>query len=251
MIRDLTQQKQIELRKRERDLKRAEEMEAVALLATGVAHELRNPLTSVKLFFQNNKEEALSLGMSVEDLDAVEQEILRMERSLQTFLDFARPSKPQITIFDLSPEVDRVLLLLEGRASQQQVAILKFLPQNSVLAVKGDRDQIQQLLLNLTINALDAMPDGGTIEFRADELIDGQLGIRISDTGPGISESVLPRLFEPFVTTKKRGIGLGLVISRRIAEEHGGRLTAANRPQGGACFTLTLPLTNPDDLVHG
>lgn len=246
MIRDLTQQKQAELRKREGDIKRAEEMKMVALLATGVAHELRNPLTSIKLFFQNNKEETLSLGMSVDDLNAVEHEILRMERSLQTFLDFARPSKPTVTTFDLSQEINRVMLLIEGRASQQQVTCLKFLPSNGAMVVKGDRDQIQQLLLNLAINSLDAMPDGGTIEFAAESPRDGQLELRISDTGPGISENVLSRLFEPFVTTKKEGVGLGLVISRRIAEEHGGSLTVTNQAEGGACFALILPLASPE-----
>ncbi len=250
MVRDLTLQKQAELRQREKDIQRAEEMETVALLATGVAHELRNPLTSIKLFFQNNKEEAMSLGMSVDDLDAVEHEILRMERTLQTFLDFARPSKPTFTTFDLAQEIDRVLLLIEGRASQQRVSCLKFLPAGNGLVVKGDRDQIQQLLLNLTINALDAMPDGGTIEFSVEKPHNGQLELRICDTGPGISESVLSRLFEPFVTTKEAGVGLGLVISRRIADEHGGRVDAVNRAEGGACFTLTLPLVTPDESAH-
>ncbi len=241
MIRDLTKEKIAELDQREKDVKRADEMAMVALLATGVAHELRNPLTTVKLFFQNNQEQALSLGMSVDDLNVVEQEILRMERSLQTFLDFARPSQPTITHFDLSQEIDRILLLIEGRAAHQGVTCRKSVPAEGRWMVRGDRDQIQQILLNLALNALEAMPEGGELVFKLCPGDHGSIEIHVCDSGTGISESVLPRLFEPFVTSKDQGVGLGLVISRRIAEEHGGSLVAQNRTEGGACFIFRIP----------
>ena len=242
IIRDLTEQKREELRMREDDLKRADQMEMIAQLATGVAHELRNPLTVVKLFFQNNKEEALSLGMSVDDLDVVEHEISRMERTLNVFLDFARPNKPRFRKFEIKPVIDRTLILIEGQAAEQQVACLKFFECPADLQVHGDPDQIQQLLLNLCMNALDVMPDGGTLEVHTSIQDVGRIQVKMMDTGPGISESVMSRIFEPFVTTKRAGTGLGLVISKRITESHGGMLTFHNRSGGGACFVMNLPI---------
>ena len=163
-----------------------------------------------------------------------------MQRCLQTFLDFARPPRPERRPLDLASAVERTFALVAGRAQNQGVQ-LTFLPPESPPAVEADAEQIHQLLVNLTLNALDAMPLGGTlaVELRGPE--DGQVELLVSDTGPGIAPEVLPRLFEPFVTTKETGLGLGLVVSRRIAEGHGGSLRACNRPGGGACFVLRLP----------
>ena len=163
-----------------------------------------------------------------------------MERCLRTFLDFARPPKPERRPLDLAGLVERTFALISGRAHKQQVT-LQFTPPDTAVMVEADGEQLQQLLVNLTLNALDAMPLGGTlaVELRGPE--DGQVELLVSDTGPGIAPEVLPRLFEPFVTTKETGLGLGLVVSRRIAEGHGGSLRACNRPGGGACFVLRLP----------
>lgn len=243
ILRDLTEQKRAEMKLREQDLIRAKEMSVVAQMATAVAHEIRNPLTSVKLFVQNHREEMASRGVLVDDLDIVEQEILRMERSLQTFLDFARPSKPNLHRVDLVDLVDRALILIEGRAFKQGVVCVKIVPPDTPVMVKADPDRIQQVLLNLALNALDMMPKGGTLEINLDTSTDHRAQLRVIDSGPGISPDALPRLFEPFMTTKETGVGLGLVVSRRIAQEHGGSLTAHNRPEGGACFMLLLPMT--------
>ena len=107
--------------------------------------------------------------------------------------------------------------------------------------VVADRDRIKQVLLNLVLNALQAMPGGGTLTLEAG-LSGGGVTLAVMDTGSGIPSEVLPRLFEPYVTTKVKGLGLGLAIARRIVEAHGGRIEAENRPEGGSRFRVTLPL---------
>ena len=244
IIRDLTEQKRIELQKRERDIARAEQMAVVAQLATGVAHELRNPLTSIKLLVQNNQEELTSRGVPEDDLNVIEREILRMERSLQIFLEFARPAKSARRYFDMAELVDQIFLLIESRSFQQSVVCVKTGNPNQPWTVDADRDKIQQLLLNLVLNALDAMPKGGTLEIQLGGLINGQRELKVIDSGPGIDQAILSKVFEPFITTKETGVGIGLAISHRIAEEHGGKLAAYNLPDGGACFTLRLPVSS-------
>lgn len=241
------QRKRAELRQRERDMMRAEQMAAVAQIATGVAHEIRNPLTSIKLLVQANQEEEGRAPLNADDLRIIEGEIRRMEQCLQTFLDFARPTKPERRLLGLETLVERTFALVEARAHRQRVGLCFKPPQEPVL-VEADWGQVQQLLLNLALNALDVMPQGGTLEvvLRQSE---GHAELAVLDTGPGIAPQILSQLFQPFVTSKETGMGLGLVISRRIAEDHGGELTAHNRPEGGACFALRLPLTaqGPED----
>ncbi len=234
-----------DLQQREREILRAEQLAAVGQLATGVAHELRNPLTSIKLLVQTNREEAEQRGTPAEDLVVIEKEIRRMERSLQNFLDFARPPKPDRRRMNLSDMVTQTLALVGGRARKQHVE-LRFTPPSVLVPVDADAEQIQQVLVNLTLNALDVMPRGGLLEVEIAQAHtpDGRdwVEVRVMDSGPGIAQELDPRLFQPFVSTKETGLGLGLVISRRIAESHQGMLEAGNRPAGGAFFLLRLPL---------
>jgi signal transduction histidine kinase len=232
--------KRREQEQRERDLLRADQLAIVGQMAAGVAHELRNPLTSIKGLVQVNLREAKSRGLPAEDLRVIEQEIRRMERTLQTFLDFARPPQAERSRLGLPPLIERTLALIRGRAEKQGVALRFVQPATSVF-VDGDSDQIQQLLLNLALNALDVMPQGGILELGIRLSDRGQVEIEISDSGPGIAPSLLPYVFDPFVSGKEKGLGLGLAVSRRIAEDHGGSLEASNRPEGGARFVLRLP----------
>lgn len=222
-------------------LQRAEQMMAIGQVAAGVAHELRNPLTSIKGLVQVNVRDWKSRGLPVEDLTIIEQEIRRMERTLQTFLDFARPPKPNRQVVDLATIADRVLALVGGRARKQGV-VLNFARPADLVAANVDFDQIQQLMLNLVLNALDAMPRGGRIEVELQPPRDGFVQLYIRDNGPGIAPHILPKIFETFVSSKETGVGLGLPLSRRIAEDHGGSLTAYNLPDSGACFLLRLPV---------
>jgi signal transduction histidine kinase len=228
------------LQQREHEVLRAEQMAAVGQLAAGVAHELRNPLTAVKMLVQSSREDLAGRGLPAEDLQIIEKEIRRLESSLQTFLDFARPPRMERRAVNVSEVVEEALALISGRAKKQDVSV-DFDPPAPEISLHADPDQLRQLLLNLIMNALDAMPQGGALTLRARLAKDNQLELQVRDTGPGVSAEVMPRLFEPFVSGKETGLGLGLVVSRRIAEAHGGSLTGENLPGQGACFTLRLP----------
>lgn len=229
-----------ESEQRQKHLLRAEQMMSLGQVAAGVAHELRNPLTAIKGLIQVNRKELEDRSMPAEDLRIIEHEIRRMERSLQNFLDFARPPVPKRQRLSLTPVIERVISLVQGRARKQHVSFeIPHLP--SALWVDADQDLIQQLLLNLVLNALDAMPQGGMIHIECRPESDGRVLVNVSDTGPGIAPHILPVVFERFVSSKETGVGLGLPVSRRIAQEHGGDLTVENLPQGGASFTFQLP----------
>ena len=216
----------------------AEKLAVVAQMAAGVAHELRNPLTSVKMLVQSQREATDVSVQFAEDLGIIEDEIRRMERSIQTFLDFARPREPERRALNPADVIRRVFALVEPRARNQDVE-LKLVEPEQPLTVDADWQQLFQVFLNLCGNAFDAMPSGGTLELRL-ERTENFVRITVRDTGPGIDSGIVPRLFEPFVTNKEAGVGLGLVICRRIAEAHQGRLEGENLQQG-ACFTLELP----------
>lgn len=229
-----------ELSKRERYLQRAEQMMALGQVAAGVAHEISNPLTAIKGLIQVNLRRATAGGLPSEDLTVIEHEIRRMERTLQTFLDFARPPKPDRQRLNPADVVDRVFAVAKGRAKKQQVS-LRLIQPDSPVQVDADQDQLQQLLLNLILNALDAMPGGGVVEIELRAPRDGHVELLVRDNGPGIAAHILPKVFETFVSNKETGVGLGVPVSRRIAEDHGGNLSAYNLPGGGACFLLRLP----------
>ncbi len=234
----------LEERQHEGHLLRAEQMMAIGQVAAGVAHELRNPLTSIKGLVQVNLREARANGLPAEDLAVIEHEVRRMERTLQTFLDFARPPQPDRRRLRLSEVADRVFALVKGRAEKQGVNLRLLQPETPV-QVEADQDQLQQLLLNLVLNALDAMPHGGGVEIDVRPPGNGHVELYVHDTGPGIAPHILPKVFETFVSSKETGVGLGLPVSKRIAEDHGGSLSAYNLPGGGACFVLRLPALGP------
>lgn len=225
------------LQQRETEVLRAEQLAAVGQLAAGVGHELRNPLTAVKLLVQSGLEDG---GLLTDDLGVIDAEVRRMERSLQTFLDFARPPRMEWRPTPVAPLVREVADLLRGRADKQKVAVRLDLPTTEV-TVAADREQLRQVLVNLLLNALDAMPTGGTLSVGIRSTEPGRVAVEVADTGPGVANELMPRLFQPFVSTKDHGLGLGLVISKRIVEGHGGTLGAANRRDGGASFLVTLP----------
>ncbi|MGA2256742.1 MAG: ATP-binding protein [Thermoguttaceae bacterium] len=219
---------------------------AVGELAAGIVHELRNPLTSVKLIFQTAIPGEAGYSLDAKAYHIVEGEIGRLERTIQGLLDFARPPVLRRVRHDLRVTVRRAVNLIEGRANQQGISISTSLPDRPIF-VNGDPEQLHQVLVNLLINGVEAVQHGGKLSVAA-KAADGTCSIFVSDSGPGIREEILPKIFEPFVTSKERGTGLGLAVSLRIVAEHGGLLLATNRPEGGATFTLKLPV-EPDNAV--
>jgi signal transduction histidine kinase len=235
-----------QLQQREREVLRAEQLAAVGQVAAGVAHELRNPLTSVKMLVQTGLEGDKAPGLPPEDLAIIEHEVRRMEQCIRLFLDFARPPDSERRRTDLTEVVRRALALVEGRARRQKVYLDADLPEQPVL-MKIDPEQIHQVLVNLLLNALDALPRGGTVQVQIG-LAESHVEVRIVDTGTGIAARVRERLFEPFVSSKETGLGLGLSICKRLIEAHGGSIRGDNAHEGGAVFAFTLPV---DGEVRG
>ncbi|MFO1043661.1 MAG: ATP-binding protein [Planctomycetaceae bacterium] len=238
----------LDLHQARKDAMRAERLAAVGELAAGVAHELRNPLTSVKLLIQTMQHRMTS-NMPEETFDIVLEEISRMETTIQGLLDFARPPTMNRRLNDVCLIVQRAVNLTEGKARQNHVDVI--MPSLAESAwVISDAEQIHQVCVNVLLNGIESMERGGTIQIginidHASKLVT----IIFEDSGPGIPANLLPRLFEPFVTSKEHGTGLGLAISRRIVLNHSGKLHAANREAGGAILTIELPL-DPCEKSH-
>jgi signal transduction histidine kinase len=228
------------LQEQERDLLRAEQLAAVGQLAAGVAHEVRNPLTGVKLLLQAAAQPQTPTPLTPDRLNILLQEVARIERTVQGLMDFARTPPPDRRSLDIRKLAAEAVEAARGRAAAKAVALRADTPADPAPALV-DRDQMLSLLTNLLANAIDASPPGGEVVVRVQPGPDETLTVAVTDSGPGIDEAVASRLFTPFATTKPTGTGLGLTVARRVAREHGGTLTAANRPEGGAAFTLTLP----------
>ncbi|HUY35033.1 MAG TPA: ATP-binding protein [Pirellulales bacterium] len=226
------------LEQRELEVIRGEQLAAVGQLAAGIAHEVRNPLMAMKILVQAAAARDDGAGLRGRDLMVVDEEITRLEESIQSLLDFARPPQLAKATIDVRGLVSQTLELVSARAERQRVVVRCELPAQAI-KVEADSGQIRQVLLNLFFNALDSLHVGGAIEVWA--VADDWCSIHVADTGEGLSVKLGDRIFDPFVSTKETGTGLGLPICRRIVEAHGGRITAVNRPQGGAEFIVWLP----------
>jgi len=243
------------LQQRELEVLRSDQLAVVGQLAAGVAHELRNPLMPMKMLVQAAVERDDGVGLCGRQLQVVDEEIQRMEKTIQDFLDFARPPSLEITRFDLRVAIEQTVELLSRRSEQQQVEIVEEIP-DEALVIEADAAQIRQVLLNLLLNGIDALREGGRIDIvvshatppaNEDRRLPSKkaaswISIVIRDTGPGLPAVVLDRIFEPFVSTKETGTGLGLSICRRIVEVHNGIIEAANHSEGGAMFSIYLPV---------
>jgi two-component system, NtrC family, sensor histidine kinase HydH len=223
------------------DVLRSERLAAIGGLAAGVAHELRNPLTSVKLLLQHAASRPGDAVFPLPKLRLILDEVGRMEGTIQGLLDFSRPPVLQCVRHDLCETVRRAANLVEGRAVAQGVRLDVDLPAGPVV-IDGDPQQLHQVFINLLINGIEAMPNGGLlcVHVTVNEP-QAQARVRIEDNGSGIPAEILAKLFEPFATSKERGTGLGLAVSRRIVQEHGGVIEATNRPEGGAVLDVALP----------
>jgi signal transduction histidine kinase len=241
------------LHARHREVIRADQLAAVGQLAAGLAHELRNPLMCMKTLVQSARRRGDVAHFDSRDLAVLDEEISRLENLLQAFLDFARPAKPETHDVDIAGVARQTVSLLSKRAEGRNVTIQCRLPEQP-LVVQADEAQLRQVLLNLLLNGLDAVQNGGEIwvdarhedDRSASEESDqpGQpyVCLPVADNGRGLPSQDRDRIYEPFFSTKDTGLGLGLAISQRIVEAHGGKLVALDRDGGGAVFEIHLPL---------
>lgn len=228
------------LQQSQREALRAEQLAAVGQMAAGMAHELRNPLTSVKILIQSAIERR---ALGPRDLAVLEQEVTRLEQLIQSFLEFARPPRAEKVRLDLRDVVRDTVRLFRPRAERVATELAVSLP-DAPVQVSGDSTQLHQLLLNLLINALDAVSRNGHIRIGLESAVDSAVPLvllRVADDGCGMPDQLGLRIFEPFVSTKQTGIGMGLSICRRIAEDHGGKISAAAHEPRGTVVTVQLP----------
>ncbi|MCE9560757.1 MAG: histidine kinase [Planctomycetes bacterium] len=231
------------LKQTERDALRAEQLAWVGQMAAGIAHEVRNPLTVIKVLVQTATDPGRTSGLRPKDLQVLEGEILRLEQIISMFLDFARPPRPYKKPVFIGELLEECLAGINARANLQGVELLlDAAPELPML--DADPGQLKQVLYNLMFNALDVLPTGGMIRIGVSVVgkPDARmLTIQIADTGPGLPADLEDRIFEPFVSTKETGLGLGLSICRRIVEAHNGSIIAVNGPEKGAMFIVSLP----------
>ncbi len=222
---------------------RAERLAAVGTLAAGLAHEVRNPLNSAKLqlaVLVRRLERGEATAASLRPVaELVEQEISRLERLVNDFLAFVQPRPLDLKPMALAELCRSVLAFVEPEASAGRVALAAELDEN-LPGLSADPERLKQVLLNLVRNAMEAMPDGGTLTLRARKS-DGHAEIDVEDTGEGFADEA--PVFDAFFTTKPQGTGLGLTIVHRIVADHGGTIRVRSRP-GCTCFTIFLPVAS-------
>jgi two-component system sensor histidine kinase PilS (NtrC family) len=229
------------IREMETRMRQADRLATLGRMAANIAHEIRNPLASL-----TGAIEVLTSPLTAEDArerlsQIVARESERLNHIIKNFLEYARPAPLSIATFDVAAAAEDVLLLLEHRASPGSLKVVReFAPS---IPWPVDAQQFRQILWNLCLNAVEAMPDGG--ELRVAAAVQGDtLEVSVSDTGDGIETGDLSHVFEPFFSTKSEGTGLGLALVHRIVQEHGGEIDVRSAPGLGTTFTLTLPSRN-------
>jgi two-component system NtrC family sensor kinase len=234
------EQRTTELKAMQAHLIQSEKLAGVGKLAAGVAHEINNPLTCVLTNSSLMLSDLTPDDPRREDLQAIVDETLRCRKIVKGLLDFARQTKPQKQNLDLNKLAEDIIALVRNQASFQNIRIETELDPG-IPPVLADADQIRQVVLNIILNAADAMPQGGIIRVRSScEPKSKHLALRISDTGPGIPDEIQNKMFEPFFTTKKTGTGLGLAIAYGIMERHKGSLKVESSPGRGTTIVVTL-----------
>jgi len=236
-------------RRREAQLRRAESLAALTTLAAGVAHEIKNPLASIRIqlgiirrILEKNctkKTESIFHNISL-----VEQEIDRLNSIVVDFLFAVRPMDITLILDRAEEVVQEVVELMSHEAEDQHIHIVTKIDPN-LPDVMIDRKNLKQALLNIVKNAIAAMPDGGVLTISVFVQND-ELQIAVSDTGIGIPEELLAKIFEPYFTTKESGTGLGLTITFKIVKEHNGEITVESTPSKGSTFTIHLPIPQPE-----
>lgn len=240
----------------EEDLRR--QYAELAFIAGGLAHEIKNPLSTIRLNLALLNEDLTGttggpderkLRRAVQKLHVIQRECERLEGIIEEFLMFARASEPQLEACDLNAVIAELVEFVQPTLERQGIE-LRFYPRSDLPLVRVDRDLIKQALLNLVLNARDALPQGGEIIVTLQATRDGWCLISVIDTGEGISPEILPKIFQPFYSTRRHGTGLGLPTVRRIVEAHGGTISVQSEPGRGSKFTLALPVRESETVVR-
>ncbi len=239
--------RQVRLQREKREFARraqvAEKLAAVGTMTAGLSHEIRNPLNaaSLQLVVLERRVQKLAPAEQsplLDPLKLVRDEIARLEHLLQDFLQFARPRELNARPLELAPLVRAVGELLAGETQRRGVHLELDLP-GDLPRVHGEEERLRQVLMNLSLNALEATPSSGRVRITGEARPD-EVWIAVDDSGPGIDPQIRERIFEPFFTTKSSGSGLGLPIVHAIVTQHGGAVGVEASPLGGARFWFTL-----------
>jgi signal transduction histidine kinase len=227
-----------ELEVKNRELARKNRLADLGQMASHVAHEVRNNLVPVSLYLSLLRRRLSDDAGSLDVLAKIEAGFTALDATVNDLLNFTAHRQPQRQTFLVGDLVAEVCESLEPQLEAQRIDVDIDVPPNTLLT--ADREMIRRALLNLVLNALDAMPDGGSLVITSYDQPRG-FELEVADSGPGLPEEAKRRVFEPFYSTKQNGTGLGLAFVQHVAEAHGGSVTATNCPEGGAAFTITIP----------
>jgi two-component system, NtrC family, sensor kinase len=231
-----------EMKKINAQLFRSDKLASLGKLAAGVAHEINNPLTGILTNSSLLLEDLAMDDPKREDVEVMVNETIRCREIVKRLLDFARQTKPQKRLASINALIENIILLVRNQTSFRNISIEKDLG-GDIPDILVDPDQIQQVFVNIILNAAEAMTKGGSLKIHSAALPDHQsVTITFRDTGPGIPEEVREKIFDPFYTTKEHGTGLGLSISYGIIEQHGGTIVVDSAPGKGSTFAITLPI---------
>jgi len=228
-----------QLRMASKRLADQERLAAAGQFALGMAHEIKNPLSAIKTFAQYLPQKYQDSAFREKFFSLVQSEIDRINTIVKDLLDFAKPAPLQIESVRLSKLAEDTLVLLSDQVLKQSVQVHKEFSENGALT-QADPKQLKQVILNLVLNSLEAMPAGGRLEVLT-SCRNGSVILKIADTGCGIPYEYQGKLFDPFFTTKERGMGLGLAIVKGIVERHGGTTSVHSQPDKGTTVEITLP----------
>ena len=250
VYRDMIAPLQVQLVESRQLVERQEKLASLGMLAAGVAHEIRNPLTAIKTWLYIQQKHLTPETTEYAEANLISDEINRLERIVKDFLMFARPSDPLLVTVSAESPLREVQTLMEPQLKKAGIKLV--LGEITAAQIQIDPQQLKQVLINLIQNAADSIGKNGTITLRArldekqisDRLMEAVI-LEVSDTGKGITADVEKRLFDPFFTTKDFGTGLGLPIAARIVEKHQGALQYQTQIDRGTIFGIILPLAKP------
>jgi hypothetical protein len=229
-------------------MSRAEHLASLGELAAGIAHEVRNPLAGIAGAVELIGQQLPAGSSHREILQEVRKEVQRIQLLLSDLLQYARPRPLQFLRRDLGDTIEQAVLLARQQVGQRPIQI-EFTRPNGLPPVEHDAALIEQVALNLLVNAIQAMDQAGRIRVRM-EIRNGLVGFQVADSGRGIETDVLPNIFRPFFTTKGHGTGLGLSLAKGIIEQHGGSIEVSSRVGSGTEFSVWLPAAGAPVAVH-